>query len=442
MNFNFLIFNFKLRITLLALVALFAYLFFTDFGLIKKFIGYNVPPIETPQPSNIDGSSLSFLKVPGGFKIDVFARDLENSRVIAFDPAGRMLVSETKTGKVVMLKDNDNDGKADEKVIILENLKQPHGLAFYTDLGKNTYLYVAETHQVARYSYDAKNSKVLGQKGQNIIATLPSEGGHFTRTIAFGPNFRTSQILNGISDINTQVDTKLYISVGSSCDVCVETTTWKRAAMLESDPTGTYIAEFAGGLRNSVFFSFHPKTKEIWATEMGRDNLGDNLPPDEINIIKVAGSEDKFGAKRYGWPFCYGNQVRDIKFNPEKIERTDIPSDCLKTEPPVIEIPAHSAPLGLAFIPLNSGWPKELEGDLLVALHGSWNSSVPVGYKVVRYDLDADGKVLSQKPIDFISGWLENGKIYGRPVDLKFGPDGALYISDDATGNIYMVNPR
>ena len=433
-------FSNKKAIAISAVVVLaLAGLYFGGVYLFKKIIGYNVPPIETPQPTNIDDSSLPFLKLPDGFKIDIFAKDLENPRVIAFDPAGRALVSETKTGKVLMLKDSDNDGKAEDKVVILENLKQPHGLDFYTDLGKNTYLYVAETHQVARYSYDTKNSKILSQKGQNIITTLPSEGRHFTRTIAFGPNFRKSQI---IGTINTQVETKLYISVGSSCDVCVETTTWKRAAILESDPAGTYTAEFAGGLRNSVFFTFHPKTKEIWATEMGRDNLGDNLPPDEINIVKVAGSEDKFGAKRYGWPFCYGNKIRDIKFNPEKIERTDIPSDCSKTEPPAIEIPAHSAPLGLAFIPLNGGWPKEWEGDLLVALHGSWNSSVPVGYKIVRYDLDADGKVLSQKPIDFISGWFENGKTYGRPVDLKFGPDGILYISDDATGNIYTVSAR
>ena len=231
------------------------------------------------------------------------------------------------------------------------------------------------------------------------------------------------------------------MSVGSSCDVCEENT-WKRAAILESDPEGSYTAEFAGGLRNSVFFTFHPVTKEIWATEMGRDNLGDNLPPDEINIVRVAGPEQKFGARRYGWPFCYGNKVQDKKFNPDKWERIDVTNDCSQTESPVIEIPAHSAPLGLAFIPSNKGWPKEWAGDLLVAFHGSWNSSVPVGYKVVRYDLDVNGNVLSKDPVDFITGWLSADKknVYGRPVDLKFGPDGALYVSDDATGVIYRMN--
>ena len=197
-------------------------------------------------------------------------------------------------------------------------------------------------------------------------------------------------------------------------------------------------------------------TKEIWATEMGRDNLGDDLPPDEINIIKVAGPEHKFGARRYGWPFCYGDKVKDKKFNPKKWERIDITDDCSQTEPPVIEIPAHSAPLGLAFVPSNSLttsdgrgtsdvkiWPKEWGGDLLVAFHGSWNRSELTGYKVVRYDLDKNGNVISQAPVDFISGWISDNKkeVYGRPVDLKFDNGGNLYISDDVTGVIYRVRP-
>ena len=434
MNFKFLFLNFKLRSAFLVVLIFLAYLFFTDFGLFKKLVGYNVPPLQEPVPQ-LNDSSLSHLKLPEGFKINIFAKDLKNPRVIAFDPEGRMLVSETEKGNIVLFEDKDKNGITETKKSILSGLNKPHGLAFFKS-GNTTYLYIAETQQVARYVYDVKNGELISNKGQNIT-NLPADGRHFTRTILFGPNFRKSQI---VGVVNTQIDTKLYISVGSSCDVCVEDTTWKRAAILESDPEGSYTAEFAGGLRNSVFFAFHPKTKEIWATEMGRDNLGDNLPPDEVNIIKVAGPEDAFGAKRYGWPFCYGNQTRDKTFNPGNFKRKDISSDCAKTEPPTIQIPAHSAPLGLTFVPSGNGWPKEWEGDLLVAFHGSWNSSVPVGYKIVRYNLDTNGNILSKKPEDFISGWLgDNGKISGRPVDLKFGSDGALYVSDDSAGVIYKI---
>ncbi len=381
------------------------------------------------------------LKISEEFEIGFFAKKLEDPRVIVFDPSGRVLVSETKMGEVLALEDKDGDGTVEKKRVVLSGLNKPHGLAFY-NLGDTTYLYVAETQQVVRYVYDIEKGTVVSEKGQSITK-LPADGQHFTRTISFGPNFRKTPLLPGKRGNDTLAETKLYISVGSSCDVCVEDTTWKRAAILESDPEGSYTAEFAGGLRNSVFFAFHPKTKEIWATDMGRDNLGDDLPPDEVNIIKVAGPKDEFGAKKYGWPFCYGNQIRDKTFNPEKFQRIDVSSDCSKTESPIIKIPAHSAPLGLAFVPADVGWPKEWEGDLLVALHGSWNRTVPVGYKVVRYDLDTNGRVLSQEPIDFVTGWLsEDGKVFGRPVDLKFGADGILYVSDDVAGDIYKVIPR
>ncbi|MEK7515141.1 MAG: PQQ-dependent sugar dehydrogenase, partial [Patescibacteria group bacterium] len=155
-----------------------------------------------------------------------------------------------------------------------------------------------------------------------------------------------------------------------------------------------------------------------------------NLPPDEINIIRSEQS--------YGWPFCYGDQVRDTKFNPGNFSRTDIQTDCAKTIPAAIELPAHSAPLGIAFIPAK-GW-GELGGQLLVAYHGSWNRSTPTGYKVVRFNVDAQGNVKDSG--DFITGWLTNGKLFGRPVDLKFGPDGALYISDDSAGAVWRIAPQ
>ena len=352
-----------------------------------------------------------------------------------------MLVSETKAGRVSVLEDKDKNGEFETKYILIGNLKSPHGLAFYIDDDKITYLYIAETQQVARYPYDINTGKITSIVGENIAA-LPADGEHVTRTIAFGANTRKfdldgEKLLKGFYSKN-----KLYISVGSSCNVCLEDS-WKRAAILESDPEGTVTAEFAGGLRNSVFFAFHPETGEMWATEMGRDYLGDNLPPDEINIIKPAEPENKLGARKFGWPFCYGNQITDKTFKPEKIDRTDIPTDCSQTEPATIEIPAHSAPLGLAFI-TSDKWPSRWKNNLLVAYHGSWNSSAPIGYKIVRFKVNKNGKV--SETTDFITGWLSpsagsgQAKIYGRPVDLKFGPDGALYISDDTAGIIYKVS--
>lgn len=431
----------------LFILAIVVYLFLTDFSLVKRLVGYNVPdtteaPLANPDINN-DQDGLGFLNVPDGFKVSIAADGLKNPRVITFDEKGRMLVSETKAGRVRIFEDKDKDGEFEDKRVLVENLRSPHGLAFYAP-GDTTYLYIAETHQVARYPYDINTGKITNTVGENI-ATLPPDGRHVTRTILFGPNWRDRDLVKGTFPIGGfYSDLKLYISVGSSCDVCEETT-WKRAAILESDPDGSFTGEFAGGLRNAVFFTFHPETGEIWATEMGRDNLGDNIPPDEVNMVRVAGKEHKFGARRFGWPFCYGNKVKDETFNPSAFERIDIPSDCSQTDAPVIEIPAHSAPLGLVFINSDK-WPSQWRNDLLVAYHGSWNRSELTGYKIVKFKVDKNGKL--SETADFITGWLSDPsaggkkKIYGRPADLKFGPGGALYISDDAAGIIYKLEPK
>ena len=211
------------------------------------------------------------------------------------------------------------------------------------------------------------------------------------------------------------------------------------ATVTGRDPVTTKI--FASGLRNSVFFTWHPKTKKLWATDMGRDFLGDNLPPEEINIVEEG--------KHYGWPYCYGHQVYDIDFDTSK----KVEEFCKTTEPSHIEYQAHSAPLGLAFIPTNvvnpfatanklttSVWPEEYADDLLVAYHGSWNRTEPTGYKIVRMKLDAKGSYEGAE--DFITGWLRDREVSGRPVDLLFDADGTLYISDDKAGVIYRVTQK
>ncbi len=251
----------------------------------------------------------------------------------------------------------------------------------------------------------------VGLKATNKrkIIDLPSGGGHYTRTILFMPPPDQS---------------KLLISVGSSCNVCNEED-WRRAKILASNADGYDLGLFASGLRNSVFMAIHPVTGQIWATEMGRDYLGDELPPDEINVIEEG--------KDYGWPLCYGKNIHDTDFNKNTV--TPCKEPIMRAS--YIDIPAHSAPLGLAFFP-GDGWPKEYRGNLLVAYHGSWNRSEPTGYKIVRYRLDNMGKHLGNE--DFITGWLtKDNKAYGRPVDILIRPDGAIFISDDKAGLIYKV---
>lgn len=404
-----------------------------DFAIVRSIVGY-LKLKNTTTPSGVD-----FPTPAKDVSISVYAEGLTTPRVIAFDPKGRMFVSEMSVGRVSRLDDTNNDSIVDTKTPILEGLKTPHGLAFYTDpKTKFTYLYVAETHQVTRYVYDVGLGVVASNDGKNIMNFPKVAGQHITRTIGFFNNLRKGNLLDGsggnqFAGVLSAI--KLYASVGSSCDVCIEYS-WKSGAILESDPDGNYTAEFAGGLRNSVFFASNPVTGQLWATEMGRDNLGNDLPPDEINIITENG--------KYGWPFCYGDRVKDKTFTPEKVDRTDIPQNCVETKSPVIEIPAHSAPLGLGFIPPAGGWPSDWVGDLIVAYHGSENSKTKKGYKVVRYDLDERGNVLrnadgTPKVYDLIAGWYDGKKIYGRPVDIKFASDGTLYITDDAAGRIYRV---
>lgn len=311
------------------------------------------------------------LTIADGFSISVFARNIPDARVLAWDPDGKVLVSSPATGNVFRI---TTDGSVS---VVTSGLNRPHGLAF-----KDGKLYIAETDRVSVYDYDGKATN------RKKIVDLPGGGNHTSRTIGFGP------------------DGKLYISIGSSCNVCVEKD-GRRASIQVLDGE---LKLFASGLRNSVFFTW--RNGDMWATDMGRDLLGDNTPPEEVNIIKEGNN--------YGWPYCYGKKIPDKSFGGSQ-ER------CKTTEPPVIEYQAHSAPLGLAFD----------ENYLYVAYHGSWNRSVPTGYKIVRFDLNNNFAAS-----DFITGWLQGDSAFGRPVDLLFDQKGDLFISDDKAGVIYRVSVR
>ncbi|OFW57402.1 MAG: hypothetical protein A2W01_06940 [Candidatus Solincola sediminis] len=340
--------------------------------------------------------------MPDGFSISIFADNLGSPRVIAWDPDGVMLVSVPSAGRIVALPDGNADGVADRQVTVVSGLNSPHGLAFHAD---NT-LYIAETNQVAVYNYARGTFQATNKRK---IIDLPGGGQHFTRTIMFRapPN-----------------DNELLISVGSDCNVCYESD-WRRAAVLVANSDGSAPRLFASGLRNSVFMAVHPKTGDVWATENGRDNLGDDIPPDEINIIEDGND--------YGWPTCYGKNIHDSNF-----DRNSYGGDpCAGKTPSHVDLQAHSAALGLAFFP-EQGWSSDYALNLLVCYHGSWNRSIPTGYKVAMVRLDNDGNYRSTD--DFITGWLQpNGGVLGRPVDVSIRTDGSIYITDDRAGLVYLV---
>lgn len=351
--------------------------------------------------SSSSGSGLP-LKLPSEFAIEIFAKDLPGARVMKLDQVGNMWVSQTSKGTVSMLQ--ISEGKVVGQNVVLKNLKKPHGLAF--DPTDPNILYIAEEDKIVK-----TNLATDGPLNLEKIADLPSGGGHFTRTIAFGP------------------DDRLYVSIGSSCNVCDETND-RRAKIFSLRKDGSDFKEFARGLRNAVFFAWNYVDGKMWATENSRDLLGDDIPPDEINIVE--------NGKNYGWPICYGKNIHDDNFD----KKTYIRNPCTTPfeTPSHIDIPAHSAALGLAFIP-EEGWPNGYGNDLLVAYHGSWNRSTPTGYKVVRMKLDNSGN--HQSTEDFITGWLTGSNsaasALGRPVDIMAVSGGTAYISDDKAGVIYRV---
>jgi glucose/arabinose dehydrogenase len=336
--------------------------------------------------------------LPETQNISVFAKDLGGPRDMVFSPQGVLFVSIPSRDQVVAIFDNNDDGVADSSKVLISDLDNPHGLEF-----ENNILYVASEIKVVSYKWDTQAHEVYRYKN---IANLPKGGRHNTRTLAIDP----SKDPGKPSDI--------YISIGSTCDVCFEPNPWL-AGVIKTNTNGDNPQVYAKGLRNAVFIKINDGL--LWGTEMGRDFLGDNLPPDEINIIKQGGD--------YGWPICFGNKIYDTKFN--KLD----PKFCDNTIPPVYEIQAHSAPLGLTFI--NSDiFPESWQGDMLVAYHGSWNRSVPDGYKVVRLDREGD-KILGES--DYLTGFLQGSRTIGRPVDLEFSPKGDLFISDDKAGVIYRI---
>ena len=327
--------------------------------------------------------------MPAGFQVAVFADGLQGVRYLALGPGNAIYASQPASGLIVRLTDGNQDGRADSVVTIARGLHGPFGIAFRGDT-----MYVAEDRDVLRFDPNA-NGPVT------IISRIPA-GGHSTRTILFGP------------------DGKLYLSVGSSCNICDERDSL-RAAVSQFNRDGSGGRVFAKGLRNTVGMAFHPTTGELWGGNNDRDNLGDDVPPEHVNIIK----DGRF----YGWPQCY----LPGKPNPEYGT-----ADCSRVEPPAISVQAHSAPLGLAFY-TGTQFPRDYQGDAFVTLHGSWNRSVPTGAKVIRVQVDSTGR-RAVGVDDFVVGWQRpDGSRWGRPVGLLVLPDGSLLVSDDTGGKIWRI---
>jgi len=333
------------------------------------------------------------IALPPGFSISIFASGVGPARFMAWSAAGDLLVSVTRRGQVVALRDTAQAGRADRIWVVADGLDLPHGLAFRDPQT----LYVAETGRVVRFRYAAERGQVSNR--EVVVPDLPSGGGHFTRTIAFGP------------------DGKLYVSIGSSCNVCIERDP-RRAAVVRYNADGSGEHLFARGLRNAVGIAFTDRG-EPWGVVNGRDRLGDDFPPEILVQIK--------DGMHYGWPHCNGRRIPDPEFGR--------PGFCETVELPDFEMQAHSAPLGLIFYH-GQMFPAEYRGDLFIGFHGSWNRSTKTGYKVVRVRM-RDGRPVGIE--DFATGWLAGDRVWGRPVDVSVGPDGALYVSDDHAGLIYRI---
>jgi len=341
------------------------------------------------------------LVVPTGFKFEVFAENVGNARMMALGPQGTVFVGSQFAGNVYAVVDRDGDHKADQVVTIASGLRQPNGVAM-----RNGALYVATTSQILRFD-DIEKHLDAPPKPVTVYDNLPNPNqGHTWKFIAFGP------------------DDMLYVSIGSTCNICAPAA--MTAAILRMKPDGTGLETYAEGIRNSVGFAWHPVTHELWFTDNGRDMLGDDVPNDELNVAYKAGMH-------FGFPFCHEGSVPDPEFGSQRA--------CSTTEPPVQKLGAHVAAIGFTFYTGNM-FPTKYKNAAIIAEHGSWNRSTLSGYRVMAAFTDGR-KVFGYEP--FLDGFLPGsasalggrggmGVTSGRPADALQLPDGSILISDD-TGN-------
>lgn len=342
------------------------------------------------------------LRAPAGFSINAFATGLGAPRMMALGADGTVYVTRGDSGDVVALRDTDSDGRADSRVIVASGMPGVHGIAIN---GGRFYFATMSSVVMAEAGFDGRPGPT-----RMIVEGLPNGGQHARRTVAFGP------------------DGAMYVSVGSTCNDCAEPNP-ESATMLRISANGASRAVYARGLRNMLGWAWHPQTNELWGFDHGSDFRGNDVPPEELNLIREGGN--------YGWPFCYGQRTVDrwSHYDPPGMTPE---AYCASTEPAALMYQAHSAPIGLVFYS-GTQFPAPFQGDAFVSMHGSWNRSPAAPAKVIRVRFQ-NGRPIGTE--DFITGFLTNGgrSFIGRPAGLLVGGDGSLLISDDANGAIYRVS--
>ncbi len=337
----------------------------------------------------------SDITLPPGFHIAVYAPAVPNARQMAAGPPGVVFVGSRSEGKVYAVVDRDGDHRADQVSVLARGLNQPSGLAF-----RDGTLYVAEISRILRFRDVARN---LSQPPRPEVVTgaYPTDAHHGWKFIAFGP------------------DGKLYVPVGAPCNLCIPPGPL-HATITRIDVAGGRPEVIARGVRNSVGFDFHPETGELWFTDNGRDWMGDDQPPDELNHLTRPG-------EHFGFPYCHGNGIRDPDENGGRA--------CDQFTAPARLLGPHVAALGMRFY-AGRMFPDKYRGGIFIAEHGSWNRSAPIGYRVTFVKVEG-GRATSYEV--FASGWLQGRSAAGRPADVLVMADGSLLVSDDKAGRIYRV---
>ncbi len=336
-------------------------------------------------------SDLAGISLPPGFSVNVWVDGVTNARSLALGDEGTVFVSTRRDGRVYAVISQPNGTR--KVITIADGLRMPNGIAFKDDA-----LYVAENHRIIRFDSIEQS---LGNLGAPIVITdsLPTERHHGWRYIKFGP------------------DNKLYVALGAPCNVC-EQQGLANIIRMNADGSGQEI--YAEGIRNSVGFAWHPDTSELWFTDNGRDLMGDDIPPGELNKVSAP-------FMHFGFPYCHGGDIPDPEFGEKRL--------CSEFEPPVQKLGPHVAPLGMIFY-TGSMFPVEYKNQVLIAEHGSWNRSRKIGYRISLV------RIKERNPVGyetFVDGWLQGEDVLGRPVDLLQLPDGSLLLSDDQNGLIYRI---